>query len=225
MNDRDTTGRNRSAFWRQPSAKWLLGIPLGGFVAFVAGAIGLGIFNWTLHSTSTTEFCFKCHSHENFIRPEYQASSHFRNNSGVTAGCADCHLPHGWFEYTWTKMVVSLDVIPELAGKIGTREKYEAHRAEMAKKVWVESRLDGSEYCHHCHDKAQMAVDDQGKMAQRRHRKAAEEGTPCIDCHQGIVHALPEDWETIWAEVEKETEGRVHLRKASLPAPAPEPAE
>jgi nitrate/TMAO reductase-like tetraheme cytochrome c subunit len=181
--------------------------------------VALGTTNWVLHATSSTEFCFNCHSHQNFIRPEYEASSHWRNTSGVTAGCADCHLPHGWFEYTWTKMVVSLDVIPELQGKLGTQEKYDAARGEMAKKVWIEARLDGSEYCHHCHDKANMDLENQGKLAQRRHRKAAEEGTPCIDCHQGIVHALPADWEGIWEEVLRETEGKVKLRKVVVQPP------
>ena len=128
-----------SSLWRKPSRKWQLGVPLGGFLAFVLGAIALGTTNYVVHKTSETEFCYMCHSHENFIRPEYEASSHFSNAAGVRAGCADCHLPHdNWFDLMWTKAVVSLDIVPELAGKLDTAEKYEAHRAEMAQAVWRE---------------------------------------------------------------------------------------
>ncbi|MGI9203750.1 MAG: NapC/NirT family cytochrome c, partial [Woeseiaceae bacterium] len=128
---------NSTGIWKRPKRKWLLGIPLGGIIAFALGAIALGMTNYVLHETSTTEFCYVCHSHENFIKPEYEASSHFSNISGVRASCSDCHLPHdNWFELVWTKMVVSLDIIPEVGGKLDTAEKYEAHRAEMAESVW-----------------------------------------------------------------------------------------
>ncbi len=75
--------------WRRPKSKWLLGIPLGGFLALGLGAILLGTMNYTLHKTSETEFCYACHSHEAFIKPEYEESSHFSNAAGVRAGCAD----------------------------------------------------------------------------------------------------------------------------------------
>ncbi len=127
----------RSRFWRKPGRKWLLGIPLGGFIAFGLGAVALGSMNFVLHETSKTEFCYTCHSHQEFIRPEYEASSHFINQAGVRAGCSNCHLPHdNWFELVWTKAVVSLDIIPEVMGKLDTAEKYESHRAEMAESVW-----------------------------------------------------------------------------------------
>lgn len=193
--------------WARPHKKWLLGIPIGGFVALVAGAAGLGAFNFALHETSTTEFCFSCHSHEQSIRPEYEASSHFNNQAGVQAGCADCHLPHGWFEYTWNKMVVSLDIVPELLGKLDTPEKYEAHRGEMAKHVWTRFRENDSEFCRHCHSLERMDLTLQERRAQRRHAQAMEGNETCIDCHQGIVHALPENWSDIWEKVETATGG------------------
>lgn len=184
--------------WANSRNKWLLGIPLGGFIAFVLGAAALGTTNYVLHETSTTEFCYLCHSHEAFIKPEYEASSHFKNLSGVRAECADCHLPHdNWFELVWTKAVVSLDIIPEMMGKLDTAEKYEEHRAEMATAVWRQFRENDSKFCRSCHSVDAMDLENQERRTARQHTRAAENGETCIDCHYGIVHVAPENAEEI----------------------------
>jgi nitrate/TMAO reductase-like tetraheme cytochrome c subunit len=189
--------------WRKPSKKWLLGIPLGGFLAFVLGAIALGTTNYVLHETSSTEFCYTCHSHESFIRPEYEESSHFQNTAGVRAGCSDCHLPHdNWFEFVWTKAVVSLDIIPELMGKLDTAEKFEAHRAEMAESVWRQFKDNDSKFCRGCHSIEAMDLESQSRATARRHEKAEERGQTCIDCHYGIVHEEPENAADIMDAIE-----------------------
>jgi len=190
----DSENNKSTSIWARPKNKWLLGIPLGGIIAFALGAIGLGTTNYVLHETSTTEFCYVCHSHENFIKPEYEASSHFSNLSGVRAGCSDCHLPHdNWFELAWTKMVVSLDIIPELAGKLDTADKYEAHRAEMAESVWRQFKENDSRFCRSCHSIDAMDLDGQERRTARQHSGAEESGETCIDCHYGIVHNEPEN--------------------------------
>lgn len=194
-----------SRLWKPSSWKLLLGIPLGGFLAFGLGAVALGSLNWTLHETGQTEFCYVCHSHENFIRPEYEASTHFANTSGVQAGCSSCHLPHdNWFELVWTKAVVSLDIIPELAGKLDTAEKYESHRAEMAEAVWRQFKENDSRFCRDCHKVDRMDLESQSKMAGRRHASMAERGQTCIDCHAGVVHALPENHKEILKRIDEE---------------------
>lgn len=180
--------------WRRPRSRWLLGIPIGGLLIIAVGAIGLGAVNYTLHATSTTQFCFSCHSHELNIRPEYEASSHFANASGVQAGCADCHIPHdNWFETVAKKIVVSADIIGELRGVISTKEKYEAHRLEMAQKVWAEFEANDSRFCRDCHNMSAMNFDLQAKKASGMHKRGIKKGQTCIDCHKGIVHALPEE--------------------------------
>jgi nitrate/TMAO reductase-like tetraheme cytochrome c subunit len=185
--------------WQRPKPRWLLGIPLGGFLMLGIGAVALGSVNWVVHKTSTNEFCFACHSHQRFIRPEYEASSHYKNTSGVRAGCSDCHLPHdSWFDLMVTKIVVSADIIPELFGKLGTAAKYEAHRGAMAQKVWEEMLHDGSRFCRSCHNFEAMNTETQGKMPARVHPKAMQAGESCIECHRGIVHALPEDEAQLW---------------------------
>ena len=190
----DPDGQGGKGLWARPKSKWLLGVPLGGLVAFALGAVALGSMNWVLHETSTTEFCYVCHSHEAFIKPEYEASSHFLNAAGVRAGCADCHLPHdNWFELVWTKAVVSLDIIPELMGELDTAEKYEAHRAEMAEDVWREFKANDSKFCRSCHSFDAMNAEKQERRTARQHARAVEDGETCIDCHYGIVHRLPEN--------------------------------
>jgi nitrate/TMAO reductase-like tetraheme cytochrome c subunit len=187
--------------WARPRSRWLLGIPLGGLIMLVIGAVGLGTVNWVVHATSTTQFCFTCHSHQQFIRPEYEASTHFRNEAGVRAECADCHLPHdNWFELMYTKVTVSADIVPELAGKIGTAEKYAAHRGEMAQQVWREMLGNDSKFCRSCHSFDAMNLEAQRRMPSRRHAAAIGSGQSCIECHRGMVHALPENAEQLWNE-------------------------
>jgi nitrate/TMAO reductase-like tetraheme cytochrome c subunit len=201
----EPTQKKPSRIWHRPGSKWLLGIPLGGFLAFVFGAMALGTTNYVLHETSTTEFCYACHSHDSFIRPEYEASGHFSNQSGVRAQCADCHLPHdNWFELVWTKAVVSLDIIPEMQGKLDTAEKYEAHRAAMAESVWLKFIENDSKFCRSCHSFEAMDLEAQESRTARRHTRAAEQGETCIECHFGIVHRAPENAEEIMTRILEE---------------------
>ncbi|MGI9330042.1 MAG: NapC/NirT family cytochrome c [Gammaproteobacteria bacterium] len=190
MTDKD---KQAGGLWRRPSARWALGIPVGALLAFFAGAIALGSFNWVIHATSTTDFCLTaCHSHTLFVKPEYEASTHFSNRSGVRAECADCHIPKGWFSVVAMKVAVSGDIIPELMGKLNTEEKWEAHRGEMAEDVWAQFRANDSQFCRHCHDPASMNSEKQSPMAARIHASLEPGGKTCIDCHRGIVHALPQ---------------------------------
>jgi nitrate/TMAO reductase-like tetraheme cytochrome c subunit len=184
-------GAPASRLWS--GRRWLLGLPAGGVLMLVFGAVGLAAANAAIHTTSRSEFCFGCHSHEVNIRAEWEASSHFRNASGVRAECADCHLPQDdWLDLVLTKIVVSADIVPELMGKLDTPEKYEAHRREMAEAVWAEYREDDSRYCRSCHLPGAMLPEAQSPMARAVHGRMAETGATCIDCHKGLVHALPE---------------------------------
>ena len=193
--------------WARPNSKWLLGIPLGGFVAVAVGAAGLGTMNYTLHLSSETEVCYACHSHEKFIKPEYEASSHFQNQAGVQAACKDCHLPDmetDWFEYFTTKIIVTKDVIPELMGKLSTREKFEAFRPHGAEKVWRQFKANDSKFCRNCHSIDNMDLEAQDRFASRRHSTAEKRGKTCVDCHYGIVHKLPENATDILARIDEE---------------------
>ena len=47
----------KRGLWKWPKSKWLLGIPLGGFLMLGVGAVGLLVMNKVLHATSTSEVC------------------------------------------------------------------------------------------------------------------------------------------------------------------------
>jgi cytochrome c-type protein NapC len=147
---------------------------------------------FTIEKTSTNGFCHSCHEMD-IAFAEYERSVHFRNATGVTATCSDCHIP----QHSWPAKVVRktqagwTDVVGKLAGTISTPEKYEAHRKELAEKVWTSMKANDSRECRGCHDRAAMLPDAQSKMAQRSHKKAVEQGLTCIECHQGVAHNLP----------------------------------
>ncbi len=206
----ETPGEKKSKFWSWPKSKWLLFIPIGGFVMLVVGALGLVVMNTVLHATSTTEFCNSCHSHTNNTMAEHAASSHYQNTTGVRAECHHCHLPsmeEEYFSYVWTKMLVSVDIIAELQGKITTPEAYNEHLPEMFEHVVRQFKENDSKFCRNCHNVEGMELEQQGRLAQRRHSKMAERGQTCIDCHYGLVHRLPENADEILKKVQEEFAG------------------
>ena len=95
-------------------------------------------------------------------------------------------------------MQATLHELPhKVMGTIGTREKFEARRMYLAKRVWGEMKATDSRECRNCHELQHMDLDKQQLSASRKHtlKRQTERGETCIDCHQGIAHTLPEDWE------------------------------
>ena len=181
--------------WRVPRKRWLLGIPAGAVVAVVLGMVIWQAFLVTLAATNTMEFCTSCHEMEAFVYAEYKETVHYQNQSGVRAICADCHVPHALIPKLLRKMQASVNELPgHFLGRIDTREKFEAHREEMAERVWARMRANDSQNCRNCHSYEAMDLELQDRQAQRRHSKRYLEasGKTCIDCHEGIAHKLPE---------------------------------
>lgn len=177
---------------RTPSARWALGTLLGG--GFVAGIASVVVMNTSLHLTQTDQFCaYACHSMKSFVAPEWEASSHFTNRSGVRAGCADCHLAKDFVPKMQRKIrAVYTDVAGEVFGWIDTQEKFEAKRLEMAEIVWAEMKANDSRECRSCHARAYMDFAAQSNRARESHEDAAKSGETCIDCHKGIAHHKPD---------------------------------
>ncbi|MBF0751281.1 MULTISPECIES: NapC/NirT family cytochrome c [unclassified Pasteurella] len=155
------------------------------------GALALWGSQAIMHKTSSTEFCVSCHS-MNPPQQEWEGSTHFTNAKGVRAECSDCHIPKEGWHYVKAKFIALKDVWHEIQGKLDSKQQYEAHRAEMAQRVWNEMKETDSETCRSCHRFDAMEFSAQTKLAKETHLNAKANGQTCIDCHKGIVHFLPE---------------------------------
>ena len=193
---RKTAGRGRGADQAQDDRGRALRTGFSskaGLVAiiFLAGVAVTALFNAGLAYTNTTEFCTSCHSMK-WNLEEFSDSEHFLNHAGVRIGCADCHVPKAFLPKMKAKILAYKDVLHEILGTIDTKEKFEARRWEMANRVWAKMRATDSRECRNCHSWEAMAMDEQDKVARKKHGRARDEGKTCIDCHTGVVHELPD---------------------------------
>jgi len=187
----------QSWLWRGPYKWYLLWIPVGGVLMFAAGIIFWGGFNTVLEATNTEAFCISCHEMQNFVYKEYKESIHYKNPSGVRATCPDCHVPRPWIYKVIRKVQASNELYHKIIGTISTKEKFEAHREELAKHVWDTMKSTDSRECRNCHSYEYMDLAKQDKSAQKKHtlEYVRETGKTCIDCHKGIAHHLPKGYE------------------------------
>ena len=155
------------------------------FVMLTAGALGLA---WT----ETEQFCIGCHEMRDNVYAEYKGTIHDTNRTGVRAICSDCHVPRPPIDLIKRKMAASLEVWGHLTGVIDTKEKFEAHRSELAQKVWRRMKATDSLECRNCHHADKMNSELQSEKARSRHAGAKANGKTCIDCHFGIAHKEPE---------------------------------
>lgn len=180
-------------FLRKPSAKYsLLAI---SSVSFIAGIIFWGGFNTGLEMTNTLEFCTTCHEMRDTVYQEYKETIHYSNRTGVRAICSDCHVPKDWVHKMIRKSKASLEVWGKLTGSINTPEKFEAKRLTLATHEWERMKESNSRECRNCHSFEAMSAELQKQTPYKKHMKAKEEGKTCIDCHKGIAHQLPKDFE------------------------------
>ena len=168
-------------------------------LAIVAALVGLLIGAGSLAGTTaglawtnTESFCIGCHEMRDNVFAEFKDTIHDKNRSGVRATCADCHVPKEFGPKMVRKVHATWELYGALIGKIDTKEKFEAHRYEMAKRVWTSMKATDSRECRNCHSREAMSRDLQSEKAQARHAKGVAEGKTCIDCHFGIAHKEPD---------------------------------
>lgn len=159
--------------------------------------IGLGIVatgSTVLLVTGTEEFCaMSCHEMTDNVYAEYKGTVHDINKTGVRATCVDCHVPRTGIPLYFRKINAARDLWGHfVTGSIDTKEKFEAKRYEMAKRVWVYMKQSDSRECRACHNIDKMDPEKTSEKAQRRHRKGKDEKMACIDCHYAIAHNEPE---------------------------------
>ncbi|HZM34021.1 MAG TPA: NapC/NirT family cytochrome c [Burkholderiales bacterium] len=156
-----------------------------GGTLLAAGAAGLA---WT----NTESFCIGCHEMRENVYVEYKDTIHDKNRSGVRAVCSDCHVPREPIPMLKRKVAATFEVWGKITGEINTKEKFEKHRYEMAKREWMRMKANDSLECRNCHKAESMSTELQSEKAQARHKKAKAEGLTCIDCHFGIAHNEPD---------------------------------
>ncbi len=130
-----------------------------------------------------------------YIFKEYKKSSHYMNHSGVRATCPDCHVPKQWVDKVLRKVRASNELFHKLRGSINTPEKFYAKRLILARKVWDSMRATNSRECRNCHASEFMRMDTQPSLAGQTHQWADKHKKTCIDCHQGITHTLPVEFD------------------------------
>lgn len=155
---------------------------VGGVLA-VGGAAGLA---WT----ERLDFCISCHEMRDNVYAEYKDTIHAVNSKGVRVVCADCHVPHDVGPLLWAKTKASFELWDHFTGKIDTRKKFVAHRAELARVVWTEMLETDSRNCRNCHKLE--AFKGESPKAAAAHRRMGTEAISCIDCHYAIAHDEPE---------------------------------
>jgi nitrate/TMAO reductase-like tetraheme cytochrome c subunit len=161
-------------------------------IGIVAGIIFWGGFNTAMEATNTMGFCISCHEMRDNVYEEYKKTVHFQNPSGVRAKCSDCHVPHDWVPKVIRKVKATNELWHKLVGTIDTAEKFEAHRLEMATRVWQSMKESDSRECRNCHSYAAMDFAHQSRRAREKMEPVAASGEKtCIECHQGIAHRLP----------------------------------
>jgi cytochrome c-type protein NapC len=93
------------------------------------------------------------------------------------------------------KSQASFEVLGKIMGSIDTKEKFEAKRMELATHEWNRMKVTDSRECRNCHSFQAMSAELQKQTPYKKHMKAKDEGKTCIDCHKGIAHHLPKEYE------------------------------
>ena len=181
--------RLRTGLGRHTPLKLVIVAGLIGLVVGVTAVAGTGA---GLAWTNTEQFCISCHEMKDNVYAEYKDTIHDKNRSGVRATCPDCHVPHEFGPKMIRKVHATWELYGAIVGKIDTKEKFEAHRTQLAHNVWRRMKETDSQECRNCHKRESMDPEKQSDKARSRHQKGAAEGKTCIDCHFGIAHKEPE---------------------------------
>jgi cytochrome c-type protein NapC len=164
-------------------------------IGMLSGLVFWGGFNTGMEATNQLAFCTSCHEMRDTVFQEYKETIHYKNRSGVRAICPDCHVPKDWMHKFVRKVQASKELYSKfVAGSIDTPEKFEAKRMELATHVWETMKGNDSHECRNCHSWEAMDPHKQNARARAKMEKAQKEGKTCIDCHKGIAHLLPKEY-------------------------------
>ncbi|WP_171181995.1 NapC/NirT family cytochrome c [Ruegeria sp. HKCCD8929] len=162
---------------------------------FLAGVLFWGGFNWSLEVTNTETFCTSCHAMRAYPFEEYKSSVHYSNPTGVRASCPDCHVPREWGAKVIRKIRATNELYHWARGSIDAPEDFHAKRLELAQHVWERMEKTDSHECRNCHEFTFMDTSAQQTKAGLLHELGTQWQMTCIDCHKGIAHSLPEEFD------------------------------
>jgi cytochrome c-type protein NapC len=180
-------------FLRKPSSKY--SVLTIGLICFYLGILFWGGFNTGMEATNKMEFCIGCHEMNDNVYQEYKKTIHYSNPSGVRASCADCHVPKDWSHKLLRKIQASQELWGKITGIVDTPEKFEARRMVLATSEWERMKASDSRECRNCHSFEAMRRTMDRQVVFDIHLKAKNKGKTCIDCHKGIAHLLPREYE------------------------------
>jgi cytochrome c-type protein NapC len=164
-------------------------------VGVALGIIFWGGFNTAMEATNTETFCVSCHEMEANVYQELQDTIHYANRTGVRATCPDCHVPKDWVYKFARKVRATNELYHHFMGSVDTPKKFEEKRIELAQHVWQTMKATDSRECRNCHNYQSMSFEKQTSRSQKRHEDAEAQGLTCIDCHKGIAHHLPYEYD------------------------------
>jgi cytochrome c-type protein NapC len=181
----------RDLLFRPSSLSLVAVVAIGMF----SGLVFWGAFNTGMEATNTLGFCTTCHEMRDTVFQEYKQTVHYTNRSGVRAICSDCHVPKDWTHKFVRKVQASQELYSKfVSGSIDTPEKFETRRMELAQHVWATMKASDSRECRNCHSWEAMNHAKQSPRARTQMEKGQKEGKTCIDCHKGIAHLLPKEY-------------------------------
>jgi formylglycine-generating enzyme required for sulfatase activity len=163
------------------------------YLLFIVGGLTAilltGLFNKTIHYTSTNESCAMCHVHPH-ADVSWKLSVHHNTPSGVSVKCVDCHLPP-----------------EEQKGRFLTRKAYHGFHdlyvyliKDLEEIDWTEKRSveaaqrfvyqDG---CLKCHTNMfPSTLSEQGCQQHLKYLRDPD-NTSCLQCHHNVGHYRGEE--------------------------------
>ena len=159
-------------------------------VSVIAGIVLSAGYATAVQYTSSPTFCAKsCHEMERTVYREYAHSKHFRNGRGVVVTCAQCHAPQDNWQHAARN---ELSGASRLWAHVVDREylpgRFEARRADLARKVLADYAATNARECKGCHVYAALERTGQSQTARHDHMTAMKSDANCLECHKGVAH-------------------------------------
>lgn len=153
------------------------------YIAAMAGGIVFtGLFLVMIKETSSAEFCMVCHEMRWVGEQGWMRSIHYRNDSGVVAGCGDCHIPPSFVPKLWVKARDGTkDVYTHFLGESDIDKMDWGHMSMNARRKIHDTSC---KKCHHNLTARGMSL--KAIMAHRQYIRYRNKR--CLDCHAGQFH-------------------------------------